>query len=443
LNTRDLPVVVIGAGPVGLAAAAHLAARGERMILLESGAEIGSGVKAWAHVRTFSPWRYTVDPVARGMLLAAGWPEPDPEGHPSGGELAENYLKPLAQIPAIAPAIRLNARVVSITRQGIDKLKTAGRADVPFAVRIETSQGFEDVLARAVIDASGTTSTPNPLGAGGTPAAGEAEARDAMFYGIPDVLGADKARYAGKRVMVFGSGHSAFNSLLDLARLKAEEPDTEIHWAIRRNAIGNLFGGGSDDQLEARGKLGTNVESLLRTGAIELHTGVRVTAIERGSGGLGFRGSGTALPEVDEVIVATGYRPNLEMTRELRTRLDEIVESPAALAPLIDPNVHSCGTVPPHGAEQLAHPEPNFYTVGMKSYGRAPTFLMLTGYEQVRSVVAALAGDWKAAREVRLVLPETGVCSSDGPEASASSCCGTSAPAVPSRVDEELLVATV
>ena len=443
MNTTEFPVVVIGAGPVGLAAAAHLASRGERMLVLESGAEVGSGVKAWAHVRTFSPWRYTVDPVAREMLLATGWSEPDPEGHPSGGELAENYLKPLAQLPAIGPAIRLNARVLSITREGIDKLKTAGREAVPFVLRIETPEGLEEVLARAVIDASGTTTTANPLGAGGTPAAGETDAGEAMFYGIPDVLGADRARYAGKRVMVFGSGHSAFNSLLDLARLKTEAPTTEIHWAIRRNAIGKLFGGGSDDQLEARGKLGTNVESLLRAGVIRLHTGVHVTAVERTPGGLGFRGSGHAWPEVDEVIVATGYRPNLEMTRELRLRLDDVVESPAALAPLIDPNVHSCGTVPPHGADQLAHPEPDFYTVGMKSYGRAPTFLMLTGYEQVRSVVAALVGDWEAAREVRLVLPETGVCSSDAPEA-ASSCCGTSeTPAVSNRVEQELRLALV
>jgi hypothetical protein len=106
-------------------------------------------------------------------------------------------------------------------------------------------------------------------------------------------------------------------------------------------------------------------------------------------------------------------RPDLTVLRELRLHLDAAVESPAALAPLIDPNVHSCGTVPPHGAVELAHPEADFYIVGMKSYGRAPTFLLLTGYEQVRSVTAALVGDWERARQVKLVLPETGVCSAD------------------------------
>lgn len=115
---------------------------------------------------------------------------------------------------------------------------------------------------------------------------------------------------------------------------------------------------------------------------------------------------------VDRVVGATGFRPDHTVTGELRLDLDPVLGSTRALAPLIDPNVHSCGTVPPHGVDELTHPEPGYYTVGMKSYGRAPTFLMATGYEQVRSIVAALAGDWHAARDVQLELPETGVCSS-------------------------------
>jgi hypothetical protein len=97
--------------------------------------------------------------------------------------------------------------------------------------------------------------------------------------------------------------------------------------------------------------------------------------------------------------------------------VDPILGSTRALAPLIDPNHHSCGTVPAHGEAELTHPEAGYYAVGVKSYGRAPTFLMATGYEQVRSVVAALAGDWEAARDVQLDLPKTGVCSTDLAEA--------------------------
>ena len=136
--------------------------------------------------------------------------------------------------------------------------------------------------------------------------------------------------------------------------------------------------------------------------------------VETRDGGLLVIGSTTIGP-VDRIIVATGLRPDLAMTRELRLDLDPWLESPRALAPMIDPNLHSCGTVPPHGYKALAHPEPGYFAVGIKSYGRAPTFLMATGYEQVRSVAAHLAGDEAAANEVRLVLPETGVCTTDIP----------------------------
>ena len=133
------------------------------------------------------------------------------------------------------------------------------------------------------------------------------------------------------------------------------------------------------------------------------------------------------------MIAATGFRPDLSLLAELRLDLDDRVEAPRTLAPLIDPNLHSCGSVPPHGVDELSHPDEGIYVVGMKSYGRAPTFLLRTGYEQVRSVVAALDGDWQAARQVELVLPETGVCSSGitpstAEPAAGASCCGTGSP---------------
>jgi hypothetical protein len=128
----------------------------------------------------------------------------------------------------------------------------------------------------------------------------------------------------------------------------------------------------------------------------------------------------------DELIVATGFRPDLGFLSELRLSLDPALDCPAALAPLIDPNEHSCGTVRPHGARELSHPEPGFYIAGMKSYGRAPTFLTLTGYEQVRSIVAEIAGDKEAAARVELVLPETGVCNRS-PIGEAEGCCGGAA----------------
>mgnify|MGYP001412612142 FL=1 len=424
MTVPSLPVAIIGAGPVGLAAAAHLQARGEKFIVFEAGESVGATVREWSHVRLFSPWRFVTDKVATTLLGAAGWSHPPGEAFPTGGDLYQAYLLPLSRHPAIEPSIRLGWRVTSITRHGFDRMKTPGRTRAPFAIRAVTSRGEVEVLARAVIDASGTWETPNPIGASGVPALGERSVSDRIATGIPDVLGCDRSRYQGKRVAVVGSGHSAFNAILDLVRLAEAEPTTAITWVIRKRDLRQVFGGGDQDQLAERGKLGKRVQASIDQGLITLATGFAVDRIERDGSGVVLR-SGDQSVAADEVIGTTGFRPDLSILSELRLDLDPITEAPAFLAPLIDPNVHSCGTVPPHGAEQLTHPDPDFYLVGMKSYGRAPTFLLLTGYEQVRSVVAALVGDTEGARRVELVLPETGVCSSDGEEA----CCGGPAPA--------------
>ncbi len=419
-------VVVIGAGPVGLAAAAHLVNAGMTPIILESGDSVGASIRKWSHVRVFSPWQYNVDPLAKSMLEATGWELTDPNGYPTGGEIVREYLEPLAAHSDIAPHLRYGARVVSVTRLGFDKMKTSGRDSAPFVLHVSMDDGTDEhLIAAAVIDASGTWEKPNPIGSSGVPAIGEHEAADRIWYGIPDVIDRERARYAGKRVLVAGSGHSAFNALADLVTLARDEPGTEIIWAVRRGDTRQMFGGGDADQLPERGSLGSRIEQYLATGLIRIVTGFRVARIDRTSDGLVVSSATESLTPVDEIIAATGFRPDLSIVSELRLGLDPAVESPTALAPLIDPNVHSCGTVRPHGYRELAHPEPNFYIVGMKSYGRAPTFLMLTGYEQVRSIVAALAGDFERARNVELVLPETGVCSVDlTGSTAASSCCG-------------------
>jgi thioredoxin reductase len=426
-TARESPIAIIGAGPIGLAAAAHLVERNLPFVVFEAGPRAGHSALAWGHVQMFSPWQYSIDPAAVRLLEQTGWQTPDPESYPTGRALVEQYLAPLAAHGAIAPHIRLNRRVSNVTRAGFDKMKTEGRESAPFQLYVTDADGEEDIVyARAVIDASGTYTTPNPLGASGLPAAGERALADRIVYSIPDVLGRERARYAGRRVLVAGSGHSAFNAILDLAALAEQEQDTSITWIVRRGEMGQAYGGGANDALPARGALGQRIRALVERGVVQLIAGWRTDRLERTPDGIVAFAGDQALAPVDEIIVATGLRPDLAMLGELRLGLDPAVEAPTALAPLIDPNVHSCGTVPPHGADELAHPESNFYMIGMKSYGRAPTFLLLTGYEQARSVVAALAGDWEAARRVELTLPETGVCS--GPVAAgsgvASSCCG-------------------
>ena len=419
-------VAIIGAGPVGLAAAAHVLERGLRPVVLEAGDSAGHSVRQWGHVQLFSPWEYNIDGAAARLLAPTGWNSPEPDQYPTGAELVERYLEPLATKTILATHIHTSSRVTDISRIGFDKLKTRGREAAPFEIRYQNGQGPELVRADAVIDASGTWRSPNPAGANGLRAIGETQAADRIAYGMPDVLGKDRARYAGKTVAVLGAGHSAVGTLTDLARLAEQAPETRPVWLLRGNDPAKAFGGGANDKLAARGELGTVFAALVAAGRIEVERAFRVSQFAVDGPRL-IVGAGAACCGrnviVDELVVATGFRPDLDFVRELRIQLDPAVECPTALAPLIDPNEHSCGTVRPHGARELAQPEPGFYFAGMKAYGRAPTFLMITGYEQVRSIAAELVGDREAAERVELVLPETGVCNRSAVSA-ANNCCG-------------------
>lgn len=409
-----LPVAVIGAGPVGLAAAAHLLERGLEPMVFEKGPTAGAAIEQWRHIRLFSPWRFNLDAAAVRLLEASGWEPPRLTALPYGGELVENYLAPLAALPAISSRLHTGAHVVSVTRAGLDKTYSRDRDAAPFVVRVEHADGGTvDHHVSAVIDASGTWSTRNPLGTSGLPAIGEASAAARISSPLPDVAGVDRADFAGRRILVAGAGHSAANTLINLTELAKEEPGTSILWAVRGASAGKVYGGGDLDGLPARGQLGSRLRRLVEAGTIELHTGFGISSMSATGNGVTITAADGRVLSADVVVPCTGFRPDLDILRELRLNLDPAVEAPLGLGPLIDPEFHSCGTVPPHGAKLLAHPEKDFYIVGMKSYGRAPTFLLATGYEQVRSVAAALAGDREAADTVQLVLPETGVCATD------------------------------
>ncbi|MFI9565364.1 MULTISPECIES: NAD(P)-binding domain-containing protein [Streptomyces] len=435
-TTDQLPVVVAGAGPIGLAAAARLVERGLEPLVLEAGPSAGTAVRAWSHVRLFSTWGEIVDPAAEKLLAPTGWVRPDSAAYPTGGDWAEKYLQPLADV--LGDTVRYGAMVTGVARAGRDRIVDSGRDEQPFTVHIQLADGREELLAaRAVIDASGTWSTPSPMGADGLPALGEKAAADRISYQVPD-LGdpAVRARYAGKRTAVIGSGASAFTALAYLADLAKEVDGTHAAWILRRGIGASTYGGGEADELPARGALGLRAKAAVEAGHASAVTGFRTQSVERDGGRLVVVAEdGRRLDPVDEVIVLTGFRPDLSFLSELRLGLDERLQAPTALAPLIDPNVHSCGTVYPHGVNELSHPEKGVYLVGMKSYGRAPTFLAMTGYEQVRSITAAIAGDQEAAERVELTLPETGVCGGaglfDDPDAAQSSdgggCCAAPA----------------
>ncbi|WP_193046696.1 NAD(P)-binding domain-containing protein [Mycolicibacterium baixiangningiae] len=425
----ELPVVVIGAGPLGMAAAAHLLERGLTPLVFEAGQGPGSAVEQWEHVRTFSPWPELVDPAAARLLEPTGWTAPE-AGFPTGREWIDDYLTPLAN--ALGTRVQYGARVGAVSRLGRDRLVSPGREEAPFVVHVSSAEGTEyRVQARAVIDASGTWGQPNPAGADGVPAIGEraAAAAGVLTY-VPPTL-AQASALAGKHVVVVGSGHSAMTAVIQLGEVARKESSTTVTWVLRRGVSDDTFGGGAADELPERGALGVRSREAVEAGRVSLSTGFRTERVDLVDGrAVVTAEDGRALPPADQVLVFTGFRPDLSFLSEIRIELDPILQAPIKLAPSIDPNAHSCGSVLPHGAAELAHPEPDLYIVGMKSYGRAPTFLAMTGYEQVRSIAAALAGDHEAARRVELTLPDTGVCNGaglfDSPEGenSGGGCCG-------------------
>jgi cation diffusion facilitator CzcD-associated flavoprotein CzcO len=386
-----LPVAVVGAGPVGLAAAAHLLARGLDPWVLEAGEGPGAHVAQWAHVRMFTPWRDNVDPLCRLLLEGSRWTPPAAEARPTGRELLEGYLQPLARTPELAPRILYGHRVTGIARANLDRGQSLGRAAAPFDLAFERAGGSGRLRARAVIDASGTWGQPRPLGAGGLPAIGERESRGRVLYRVPDVTGTASAAFAGRHVLVVGRGDSAFTVLDALHELGRAHPGTRVTWALRAPTLS--FEGVASGIYPDCTALVARVEGQVREGRIEVLTGAHVREIVPVGARMTVGLEGRALPGVDAIVAATGFRPDHSVAGELRLALDPATESPLALGGRIDSVVHDCGSVPRQGIGELSHPDFGYFIVGMKSYGRAPTFLLRTGYEQVRSVVAALAAD--------------------------------------------------
>ncbi|PKA84174.1 cation diffusion facilitator CzcD-associated flavoprotein CzcO [Ulvibacter sp. MAR_2010_11] len=427
MQNNNLPVAIIGSGPIGLAAAAHLTFKNIPFIIFEAGQSVGQNILSWSHVRVFSPWKYNIDKAAKELLRQTNWIAPDEEGLPTGKELVEDYLSPLAKLAQIKPYLHLNAKVLSIGRKGVDKMKTWGREEKPFSIKVEENGIINYYYAKAVIDATGTWNQPNPIGSGGVLAEGEQELKNHIFYGIPNVKSEYLERYKNKNTVVVGGGHSAINVLLDLAEIQQKYSKTQLNWILRKDAMEKVYGGREDDALEARGALGIRIEQLVESGRLNVYTPFHILKLTKKEDGIQIIGNLNneieTINGIEEIISNTGSRPNLDMLREVRIDLDASLESVFDLAELIDPNIHSCGTVRPHGEKELRQPEKDFYIAGSKSYGRAPTFLMATGYEQVRSIVSFLAGDIVAAERVELDLPQTGVCSLNfGDKSNAEEC---------------------
>ena len=303
-----------------------------RPIVLEAGASVGHSVRQWGHVQLFSPWEYNIDRAAARLLAPTGWNSPEPDQYPTGAELFERYLEPLATKTVLAPHIHTSSRVTDISRVGFDKLKTRGREAAPFEIRYQNGQGPKVSTGRRrhrrirhlAFAESGRRQRPLAIG--------EMQAAGKIAYGMPDVLGKDRGRYAGKTVAVLGAGHSAIGTLTDLARLAEQAPGTKPIWLLRGNDPAKAFGGGANDKLAARGELGAAFAALVAADRIRLESEFRVSHLTIDGPRLVVGAGGACCGRhvvVDELIVATGFRPDLDFVRELRIRLDPAIECPA------------------------------------------------------------------------------------------------------------------
>jgi DNA-binding transcriptional ArsR family regulator len=435
-----LPVAVIGAGPIGLAAAAHLLERGFAPIVFEAGATIASHLESFRHVQLFSPWRYNIDPAARRLLEATSWQSPPLDELPTAGTVVDRYLAPLADLAPVASALRLSHRVLDISRDGFDKVKSRGRDDAAFVIRARTPDGVREFRARAVIDASGTWGTPNPLGANGLPAIGEAEHADRIAYGMPDILGRDRARYAGKRVLVAGAGHSPRATC----------------WRSPSSRRGAADAPRMDDSQQP-------LRAHIRRGRGRRPRGTRRPrpAPEAARGERPPRGDRRVPHGVDPprdgqlVVEGRGWTARRGASKDRRDRRRD--RRPARPAPCrgaapqarsVDREHRATGAAHRSERAQLRHraaarpsrARPSRGALlrrGREELRARAEFPAGTGHEQVRSVAAALAGDLAAADDVQLELPRTGVCSTQFDEASSGCCAPGEAQPLEAKVPEK------
>lgn len=396
-------LAILGAGPIGLEAALAAAEAGLDFSLYEAAATVGGHLRAWGHVRLFTPWSMNVSPRAARHLAAAGCEPPSGPTCPTGDELAERLLEPVARLAAVAPRLRLATRVRAVGRAGLlknEEIATAARGSRDFRLLLAAADGREWVeTASAVVDTTGTWSHPNALGDGGIPAPGEAAlaARGAITRRIPD-LEREGADWSGRTILLAGAGHSAQTAARDLAAFARRAPGTRVVWALRKREPG--FGAVAADPLPARAALGRSALDLVAGLAPELEArrGVVVDAVRPVAAGrievVLRNGAGRAAVVVDRVLSLTGSVGDPSLYRQLQVHECYATCGPMKLSAALlgsgGGGGGDCLEQKSHGAETLVNPEPGFFILGAKSYGRNNSFLMRVGWEQVDEVFKGL-----------------------------------------------------
>jgi thioredoxin reductase len=394
-------LAILGAGPVGLEAAALALELGFDVHVFERG-EPGAHTIAWGHVHMFTPWRMNVGPASARLLARHGLAVPAGENCPSGLELAEQVLQPLAGTPELKARVHAHTQVVHVSRHGALKHERSGgaaRSEKPFRLLVRDGGGRESFLhAHAVIDATGTYGQPLWAGTGGIPARSESYLAPQMCYHPADVLGLERERYAGRTTLVIGGGASAATTVIALAQLASEVPGTRVSWVTRRTTPG-FAGEAEHDTLPARAALYAEARRLQAAAhdAVRWTGGCEVEGFEYNSATHRYRvqldtPTGARVEEADRVIVNCGYGPDRTLTQELRVHECYETLAPMKLAAALQgAGTSDCTQVPAFGAELLANPEPGFFIIGAKSYGRSSSFLLQTGFQQAADVLSQLA----------------------------------------------------
>jgi thioredoxin reductase len=402
---NDAPrLAVLGAGPVGLEAALYARRLNLPVTVYERG-RVGEHLLRWGHVRLFSPFGMNSTPLGRAAIRQ------DDARHefPADGECVTGrdhvaaYLEPLAGTAALAECLRTETQVVSVGRRGFrkeDGVGDARRGQQPFRLLLREPKGRERVEeADVVLDCTGTYGQHRWLGHGGIPAVGEAAAGPHIAYGLDDVRGDRRGHYAGKTVLVYGSGHSAATTVCGLADLAEAHPETWVIWLARTSSTQPIRRV-ANDPLRERDRLAVRANTLAtRTEAnVEFHNQAVVEAVESAGPDRGFRVTARLAGkprtwDVDRVVANVGYSPDAGIYRELQVHECYASLGPMGLAAALMKHAGAdCLAVPAQGANALRNPEPNFYVLGAKSYGRNANFLMRAGFEQVREVFTLITG---------------------------------------------------
>lgn len=397
MDLKTLRCAVLGAGPIGIEAALYAATLGMNVTIYEKGEAVAANVRDWGHVTMFSPFGMNCSPLGAGLLAQAGHTLPEDEAYQSGVEYVETYLRSLARLPLLAGRIQLGSRVVSIGKDGLAKGDLIGqeaRREKPFRLLVQGSDGAERISrADVVLDCTGMYGNPNWLGNGGIPALGERALRERISYRLPDVLEDDREIYADKTTLLVGDGYSAATTLLGLLELAREAPDTRVVWLTNcdDNPCLPLI---AEDPLPRRAALTEQANRIAADGdgnMVRVSDGFIEEVRTALDGGFNVR-IGTNPPceiAVDRIVANAGFSPDNSLYRELQIHECYASRGPMNLASALltaDGDANDCLAVPPLGAATLENPEPGFFILGSKSYGKGFNFLLKTGLEQIRDV---------------------------------------------------------